>query len=469
MRRLAGEDTQFIFQETRVQHQHTMKVVVIDPEGGHGDLTYEGFREGIRMSIPHSEPFRWKLVKVPFRMGHPWWVDAPDLDIDYHVRRATAPSPGGKRELAEVISMIASIGLERDRPLWQAWLVDGLEGGRIALVMKVHHSLADGMSSAQLLLDLLDDTPAPRSAPAPLEEVPREPMPSKGWLVRDGLVHGARIVARLPRLAATTARWGRAASRQNRRGHPLAKSFAVDKLRWNAPLTPQRWFAYETVSLSDMKRVKNEFGGSVNDVFLAMVAGGTRRYLEERGELLEVDLTASIPVSTRRPEQAREWGNRTTIWLLELATTVEDPVERLQTITARTQAARAAREERGTSLHRDYMEAWPLWTILVNWLPTPLRRLSKKSSYSLIASSVPGPKAPLYANGARVTEVISMGPLVMDLGLNVTGWSYCDDFTLGAVGCREHIPDIWDLVDHMVTALDELVARCPAVADEARA
>ena len=134
MRRLAGEDTQFIFQETRVQHQHTMKIVVVDPEGAHVPLDYESFREGVRISIPVAEPFRWRLVKVPFRLGHPWWIEEPELDIDYHVRRATAPAPGGRRELAEVISMIARIGLERERPLGRAWMVDGVGGGRLAYV-----------------------------------------------------------------------------------------------------------------------------------------------------------------------------------------------------------------------------------------------------------------------------------------------------------------------------------------------
>ena len=247
MRRLAGEDTQFIFQETRVQHQHTMKIVVVDPEGAHVPLDYESFREGVRISIPVAEPFRWRLVKVPLRLGHPWWVEDPDLDIDYHVRRATAPAPGGKHELSEVISMIASIGLAHDRPLWQAWMVDGLEHGRLAYVMKVHHSLADGLSSAQLLLDLLTESPDEWPDPPPLESIPRDPIPSKKWLLADSLVQDERIVGKLPGLMAKTARSGRVALRQNRTAQPLARSFAVDKVRWNAELTPHRWFAHDTI------------------------------------------------------------------------------------------------------------------------------------------------------------------------------------------------------------------------------
>ena len=458
MRRLAGEDTQFIFQESRVQHQHTMKIVVCDPAGAHVPVDYDSFREGVRISIPRAEPFRWRLVKVPLRLGHPWWIEDPEIDVDYHVRRATAPAPGGKRELAEVISMIASIGLERDRPLWQAWMVDGLEEGRIAYVMKVHHALADGLSSAQLLLDLLEESPDTWPEPPPLSGLPRDDPPSRRWLVADGLRNGARIVGRLPRLLGDSARWGRAARTQRREGRALAPSFAVDKVRWNDALTPHRWFAFDDVALDDVKRVKEAFGVTVNDVFLAMIAGGTRRYLARRGELPPVDLTVSVPVSTRSAEQVREWGNRTTVWHVGLPTTVADPVERLELVSQRAQVARRARDERGPRLQRDYMEAWPLWTLVVNWLPRPVRRFSPKASYSLIASNVPGPRTPLYINGARVTGVISMGPLVMDLGLNITAWSYCDDFTIGMVACREHVPDIWDLMADVVAELDELIA-----------
>lgn len=462
MRRLSGEDSQFVFQESHTQPLHTMKVVVVDPAGAHRELTFDRFREGIREVIPHTAPFRRQLVEVPFHLGHPYWVDDPDLDIDYHVRRVTAPAPGGRRELAEIISLIAGTRLERNRPLWQAWLVDGLEHGHVAFVMKVHHSLADGLASAQLLLDMLSPTPDPLPDPAPLEDLPRESRPSRAKLQRRAFRDNAVQLRRLPRLTRSALRWLLANTRQRlRRERSITKPFTVPRMRWNAPLTASRWFAYDTISLPAMKRVKDAHGATVNDVFLAVVAGGCRRYLDRHGELPEVDLSATIPVATRPPEEAREWGNRMTSWMIELGTSIDDPVERLRTISARAAAARRAREERGVHLQREMMEAWPIFVLATRWFPAVRKRWGRNATFSLIASNVPGPRHPLFVDGARVTEVISMGPLVRDLGLNFTGWSYCDDFTIGVVACREHVPDLWDLMDDTVAAFEELVALTP--------
>ena len=151
MRRLTGADSLFVFNETRTCHQHTMKIAVVDPAGADTSVDYDALREQIREALPLLEPFRWRLVRVPFDIGHPYWVDAPDLDLDYHVQRVELSAPGGRRELAEAISNIASVGLDRDRPLWQVWFVEGLADGHVAYITKVHHSLADGVASERLL------------------------------------------------------------------------------------------------------------------------------------------------------------------------------------------------------------------------------------------------------------------------------------------------------------------------------
>jgi WS/DGAT/MGAT family acyltransferase len=464
MRRLRGEDSQFIFQETRVQHQHTVKVVIVDPTMSAGEQSWESFRDGIAEVVPHYEPFRRRMVKVPFRLGHPWWIDDPVIDSDYHVRRATVSPPGGRRELDEVISMIASIGLERDRPLWQIWRVDGLTGGRLAYVTKIHHSLADGLAAGQLLVDILQDAPDSLPSHGPIGTLPREDPPSRRWMIRSAMVHAGSLLVALPSLMLATLRWAVATVRQRVSGQrPLAAAFAAERMPWNEPLTPQRWFDHRTVALADMQSVKDAHGATLNDVFLAMVAGGLRRYLEDRGELPGGELTVTIPAATRTPEEARSWGNRMTTWMVGLATDIEDPVERLTTIADRTSAARAARDQRGADLQGLYMDYWPLWTALVNWLPGLMRRAGSHASYSVICANVPGPREPLYAFGAPVVEVISMGPLVKDLGLNFTGWSYCGDFTIGVVACREHVPDIWLLNDGVVTELAALLATVPRV------
>ncbi len=459
MRRLRGEDSQFIFQETRAQHQHTIKVVVVDPTVSTDDQSWEAFRDGIALVVPHFEPFRWKVVKVPFRIGHPWWIEDPVVDNDYHVRRATVSSPGGRRELDEVISLIASIGLERDRPLWQIWRVDGLADGRLAYVTKMHHSLADGLASGQLMLDILQDSPESPPNLAPVASLASDRPPSRRWLMRSAIGHGLRLVLGWPSLVLAMLRWATAAARQRLSGRrPFPSAFSVERMRWNQPLTPQRWFDHRTVAMADMKAVKDAYGVTFNDVFLAMVAGGLRRYLDELGELPDSELTATIPVATRTPEEARAWGNRMTTWMIGLATDIDDPVERLELVSQRTAAARKAREERGVDLQGRMMDYWPLWSTIINWLPKPMQKAGSKASFSVICSNVPGPRQPLFSNGAPVKEVISMGPLVKDLGLNFTGWSYCDEFTIGVVGCREHVPDVWLLNDGVVAELEALVA-----------
>jgi diacylglycerol O-acyltransferase / wax synthase len=159
MRRLTGADSLFIFNENRARHQHTLKIAVVDTTGADMPVTADALREQIREALPLLEPFRWRLVRVPFDLGHPYWIETSALDLDYHVQRVAVSAPGGPRELAEVISRIASVGLERDRPLWQVWFVEGLAGGRVAYVSKVHHSLADGMASARLLAGVFGDQP----------------------------------------------------------------------------------------------------------------------------------------------------------------------------------------------------------------------------------------------------------------------------------------------------------------------
>jgi WS/DGAT/MGAT family acyltransferase len=469
MQRLRGEDSQFIFQETRVQHQHTIKVVIVDPGATAGQQSWEAFRDGIAGVVPHYEPFRRRVVKVPFRLGHPWWIDDPVIDPDYHVRRATVSPPGGRRELDEVISLIASIGLERDRPLWQIWRVDGLSDGRLAYVTKIHHSLADGLAAGQLLVDILQDSPESRPSPRSIEALPRDAVPSRRWMVRSAAAHALSLIRAFPSLVLATLRWAGAAGRQRASGRrPLAAAFAVERMAWNEPLTPQRWFDHRTVAIADMRSVKDAHGVTLNDVFLAMVAGGLRRYLEERGALPGGELTVTIPAATRSPEEARAWGNRMTTWMVGLATDIDDPVERLTTIAERTKAARLARDQRGADLQGRYMDYWPLWSAVVNWLPTLMTRAGSHASYSVICANVPGPREPLFAFGAPVVEVISMGPLVKDLGLNVTGWSYCGDFTLGVVACREHVPDVWLVNDGIVEELAALLATVPSSAADDR-
>ena len=217
MRRLSGADSLFVFNETRACHQHTLKIAVVDPAGADMPVDYHALREQIREALPLLEPFRWRLVRVPFDVGHPYWVDAPDLDLDYHVQRVALPAPGGRRELAEVISRIASVGLDRNQPLWQVWFVEGLADGQVAYITKVHHSLADGVASERLLsaafADRREHTPM-----GSLESLHAEPVPGRFRLFALGIADALRLFVGLPGLLLHTARVARRA-RAHARSH----------------------------------------------------------------------------------------------------------------------------------------------------------------------------------------------------------------------------------------------------------
>ena len=225
---------------------------------------------------------------MPFGLGHPLWVDDPVLDVDYHVRRAAIPAPGGMHELCEVISLIASIPLERDRPLWQLWVLEGLEHGYAAYMMKMHHAIADGMASAQILLDTFQSEPgdADQGVMPDVSGVVADVVPSMPRLLAGGVASMARTAAALPRCPGAAGGPRARGATRKRRGEPQpAAAFSGPLTRFNGSLTPHRWYANVPLPLDDMKFVKDAFGVTLNDVLLALVGAVTRSYLVERGEL----------------------------------------------------------------------------------------------------------------------------------------------------------------------------------------
>jgi WS/DGAT/MGAT family acyltransferase len=466
VRRLSGADSQFLRRETLTEHQHTIKVTVLDPSTAYAPVTYDALRDKIRDVVPMLPPFRWRLVEPPLQLGLPWWADDTDLDVDYHVRRMAAPSPGGPRELSEVISIIASTGLARDRPLWQMWFVEGIADERVAIVIKVHHSLADGMASAKLLADIMT-TSAGSSPFPPADRAEPESIPSRAQLLRDGVVEQARLLWALPALVRRTVRsirynFGR--RRSDEAYH--ARAFDAPKVRFNEPLTPYRSFAYVTLDLTAMKQVKNALGGTLNDVFLALCSGAVRRYLAGRDELPDTTLTATVPVSIRRPEENDDYGNRVNSWFVRLRTELSDPVARYRAIHRETTLAKEIHAERDTELMWDWQAYWaPFRLVTIDLLGLGQRFQPESAAYTLVAANVPGPREPLYSHGAGLEELISVGPLLKGMGLNFTGWSYVDRLTIGVLVCPERVPDVWTLAEGLEASLDELVTRADRGAD----
>jgi len=448
----------FLKQENRTQPQHTIKAVVLDPAAAHQPLTFEAVRAAVPALVEKVEPLRWQLLQSRLGFGRPWWIERPRIDLDYHVKYATAEPPGGDRELAAQISEIVSVGLDRGRPAWQLWYIDGLADGRIALVLKIHHAVADGLASLRLLESIFSadaGEPLPTSRQALVDE--QQPN-TVAWLRMLVANQGAAAV-RFPRILARSAGTIKTIRSRRKAGRPgFADTFAAPTTRFNAPFTANRRFTYVMCDLGTIKGIKSTFGVTLNDVFLAACSGAVRSYLDRHRELPAESLTAVVPVAIRPPGVEVDWGNQVTTWFVSLATDVADPVDRLERISANTRAARAVHAERDLWLFGDWMEYWPLFWFYARALPLLGARTKRRPTYSLTASNVPGPKKQLYFAGAPVEKLISVGPIIYPYGLNITGWSYGNNMTLGLLACGDRVADIQEIADGFPQALAELAA-----------
>lgn len=460
MKRLSGQDAYFLYRETRTVLQHTLKVAVYEPPAT--PRSYDEIKASIARHLHLIPPLRRRLVPVPFGLHHPVWIEDPDFELDFHIRRAGVPAPGGSRELDEMVSEIANHALDRSRPLWELWLLEGLAGGRQAAVLKLHHALADGIASAALI-----DHTAARSAtaapPPPEREWQPEPVPSRWRLIRDALVDWLRLLARLPALLARTARGLRrlATARREAKVHaPLG--WDAPNMPFNTALSRRRVFATTSFALEDCRRIKQAFGVTLNDVVLALCAGSLRRWLAARGELPRRPLIASVPVSgDEQGHPPRLHGNRVAYLQTALRVDLADPIERLLATREVTLEAKRELEIMGRDTVIDWMDYLPAvpYTLLKR-LQSRLRLADLVPSPSnLVVSNVSGPRERIYWNGAQLAEFYSVGPLSEGIGLNLTIWSYCDRMYCALLTCRDQISDPHAITQGLHEELRELLDR----------
>ena len=456
MQRLAGSDAQHLYGETRSQHGHTCKISVVDVAHDPDGYTFDRVKEALADRAHVLPPFRWRLVPVPGSVFHPLWADVGDLPLDDQVKSARVAPPGGRRELCEVVSRIASEPLDRSKPLWELWVVEGMADGRVGFVTKMHHAIADGVASAQLLLDAMHEHPEGEVEP-PGEPLAADRIPTKGELLRDAAADLARLLPRFPDLVRRTASAALVATRRRTAPPPRpVRPFTGPMTRFNRPLTPNRIYACTTLPLADVRAVKDRLGCTLNDVVLAMAGGALRAWLTSTGELPRLSLTAAVPVSVRRDDEQRAWGNRVRNMFTTLATDEADPVARVGRISDATTAAKGVHADTDPRLQYDWWDFYPLWKAYISWTRGLVQRITGRPSYNLIISNVRGPGSPLFVEGFPLEELHSMGPLANELGLNITMWSYCATLSFGVVACPEHVPDLWDLVDRLPAALGEL-------------
>lgn len=469
MQRLSGMDASFLYMETPSMHAHVVGTLVLDPSTSPEPYSYERVVALLQERMHLLEPFRRRLVPVPFHLSHPVWIEDPDFDIERHVQRTVARAPGSMHELAEVVGDIASRPLDRSRPLWELWVVEGLEGGQLAMVTKMHHAAIDGVTGADLMAHLFDLAPDAPPPPPPAEPWSPDPVPDDLSLVAGALQHNLGNPARMVKVLRRTARGIGDLVRQQReaaaeqRPQP-ALPFQAPRVRWSAAITPHRVVAFGKATLDDMRVVKSTFGTTVNDVVLAATTMTLRRYLQTHDDLPAGPLVCSCPVSVHGKSD-QQGTNQVSSMFVRLPVQLDDPVEMLRSINAETREAKVMQSAIGADTLQDFAQFIP---------PTLFNRAMRLYSglnladrhrpiHNLIVSNVPGPPIPLYAAGAQVRGVFPFGPLLEGAGLNITVLSNMGHVDFGVIGCRELVPDIWDIAD----GFGEAVLELRKLADEA--
>jgi len=430
MRRLNGVDALLLYTEAPEIHMHTLKIGILDVSELDGGFTFELFRRVAEPRLLALAPLRYQLVDIPLKLHHPMWVENPGIDFDHHVRRVSMPAPGGRRELDQLIGEIAGTPLDRDRPLWEMYVAEGLAGDRVAIIHKVHHVLADGVASANQLGWAIQAEPPEFPAKA-IHTAARERTKS-GLMVAAGRDH-ARQIRRLPKLLADTASGvSRVRRRVKERGtHPeLASNFAPPPTFINHVVTPARRFATAPLALADVKETAKALGVTINDVVLTTVAGALRELLLKYDGAAETPLIAGVPVSYGDPDRLA--GNEFTYMTPSLAVHVDDPLERLRLTATATAIAKENNELLGPGLI-------PSW---LNFLPPAMappafrwqsKRMESSMIFNLTVSNVPGPRERGSFGGAVISEIYSVGPLVAGSGMNVTVWSYVDQLNVSVL------------------------------------
>lgn len=453
MKRLSGWDAMLIYTETDNIPTHTLKIAVIDVSAYPGQFTFEVFREMLARRLHRLVPLHYRLVEVPLRLHHPVWVERTELDLDVHLTRVRATAPGGRRELDQIIGEIAAKPLDRHRPLWHMHFVEGLAGDRVAVVAKVHHALADGVASANLIARALDPDVIAEDIEAPLPPVPT---PTNGELLRAAARDHLDQIRTLPALLkATAAGVSRVRRRANERGPQpgLARNFHAPKTFLNHVISPQRRFASTSIALGDIKATSKRLDVKINDLVLTVVAGALRTLSLRYDGRAEEPMIAHVP-STLNADPNRLTGNELTALNLSLPIHLSDPLDRLRLTALATSLAKEDSELLGPKVEQS-------WAGYLPPLAQPVfhrmaRRGARNTMVNLVVSNVPGPRQRSGLEGALVSEIYSVGPLITGSALNITVWSYVDQLNIAVLTDDVTVRDPHEVTDAIIAALVEI-------------
>ena len=492
MQQLSALDTAFLSMETARQFGHVCSLVVLDSStSASGDIHADLIR-AFEARQHLLGVYRRKLAMVPLDLDRPYWVDDPDLDLDFHIRALALPAPGNDEQLGEQVARIIARPLDRSRPLWEWYVITGMAGGRVGVLTKLHHATIDGASGVeliQLLLETEPDAPPPPASRALERWVPESPPSAAALLARTAIGYATRpqkMVELQVQLLRTAAKLtGNPVFRQmafaampglralrRRAGEPrdgtvppTLTTGAAPPAPWNRTISAHRRFAFRTLRLADAQAIKQSLGVTVNDVVLALCASALRRYLEGRDALPKEPLVAMVPISVRQQASRGEFTNRVTGTLVPIHTDLADPVARVRAVHDSMAAAKELNEAIPASILTDVTEfVPPALAAQASRLSSRIRMADRmKPPFNLTISNVPGPRVPLFLGGAAMEHFYPVSVVAEGQGLNMTVQSYLDNLDFGLVADRELVPDLWDLCDGLSEAMEELLAAAKEV------
>ncbi|MEP1122421.1 MAG: wax ester/triacylglycerol synthase family O-acyltransferase [Ilumatobacter sp.] len=483
MKQLSGLDASFLYMETPNTYGHVNGLSIYERPSDDFE-PFEHVYERFGVMVGNLEPLRRRLVDVPFGLDHPYWIDDPDFDLDYHVRHIGLAPPGADDQLGEQVARIVGRHMDRRRPLWEVYVIEGLADGRWAMLSKTHHATIDGASGVIMLKMMTDPAPDSEWVLKPVEWT-GEAIPKDSELLKQTVRHlatnpvkAARLQLRVVRQLAEAAgidSVGSAASQardaikslvttssgSNANDNESSVSIPLSpapKTPWNASVTPNRRFAMRSVSLANVKALKDATGGTINDVVMAMCSGALREYLIRHDMLTDEPLRAMVPVSIRTGDEEDVWTNRVTAIVCELPTNCADPVERVALCRdAMKQAKRQLDLLPADTMMQATQMTSPVIAASAIRLVGRLKLADRMNSpINVVISNVPGPREPLYFAGAKLDAYIPVSTISDGVGLNITVHSYEDRLDIGLISDRELVPDLWDLVDLHVDEIARL-------------
>jgi WS/DGAT/MGAT family acyltransferase len=472
MQRLNGIDSMFVYSETAKTPMEVAYACIFDPTTAPNGYSFEAVRNLLEERVPTLVPFRRRLIAVPLGLDHPRWVDDPDFNLDNHLHRSALPSPGGEAELTRMVAQVMGRPLDANQPPWEMHVIEGLQGGRVGLIAKVHHAVIDGVAGAQLMAQLLDVTAQGRPVTEFCPPWLPAALPSNADMVTDAL----------PNLFTSPIRTVRALREIGRTAFRLARNALDDQSgpvsipvgappTFETPVGPNRAVSFAQLSLGQVLQLKERFGVTVNDVVLTICSGALRSHLAERHHETDQPLVAVVPVSVRSGLEGEVLGNQLSAMFVPLANDRESPLDRLAAIVESCSANKA--QERAVGYG-------PMASAISDAVPPALARtvlqlgaqfgaLRRLRAGNLMISNVPGPTFPLFFAGMQMEAVHPLGPVVDGVALNITVQSYMETLFVGINACEAAVPDLPALAQAMVRELGFLCDAAEAAGPTGRA